>query len=122
MQQGSFYGQTARLTNLLMPPTGVAWSPDGKQISFTALMSAPPTQIATMPAAPPGAKWAEPAAVIDKLAYRFNGAGYFKPGFISCLCCPLKAERRGRSRAATSSTADRAFAQARRYGRLTASI
>src|SRR5258706_3909539 len=45
-------GQTAKLTNLLSPPSGLAWSPDGKQISFTALVPAPPMQIATMPAPP----------------------------------------------------------------------
>jgi acylaminoacyl-peptidase len=83
-------GQTARLTNLLTPPTGVAWSPDGKQISFTALVPAPSLQIATMPAAPPGARWAEPAAVIDKLAYRFNGSGYFKPGFHHLFVLPAE--------------------------------
>jgi acylaminoacyl-peptidase len=83
-------GQTARLTNLLSPPTGLAWSPDGKQISFTALVPAAPLQIATIPAAPPGAKWAEPAAVIDKLGYRFNGAGYYKPGFYHLFVLPAE--------------------------------
>jgi dipeptidyl aminopeptidase/acylaminoacyl peptidase len=83
-------GQAARLTNLLTPPTGLSWSPDARQISFTALVPAAPLQIATMPAAPSGARWAEPAAVIDKLAYRFNGAGYFKPGFYHLFVLPAE--------------------------------
>jgi acylaminoacyl-peptidase len=74
-------GQTAKLTNLQTPPSGIAWSPDGKQISFTALVPGTARQIGPVPAAPTGAKWAEPATIVDNLVYRFNGAGYLKPGY-----------------------------------------
>lgn len=74
-------GQTARLSNLTSAPTGIAWSPDGKWISFTAHVPDEAPQIIKMPKAPAGAKWAEPAKVIDKLMYRFNAAGYLKPGY-----------------------------------------
>jgi acylaminoacyl-peptidase len=30
---------------------------------------------------PPGAKWAEPPVIYDKSIYRFNAAGYLKPGY-----------------------------------------
>jgi dipeptidyl aminopeptidase/acylaminoacyl peptidase len=71
-------GQTAKLTNLTQSPAGVSWSPDGKWLSFTMLVPEAPASIIKMPAPPEGAKWAEPAKVIDKLVYRFNGAGYLK--------------------------------------------
>ena len=74
-------GQTARVTGLTAAPAGIAWSPDGKWISFTAFVEEPGPKIVTMPPAPEGARWAEPAKVIDQLIYRFNGAAYLKPGY-----------------------------------------
>ncbi|MCI0485765.1 MAG: S9 family peptidase [Blastocatellia bacterium] len=81
-------GQTARLTNLQYPPSGIAWSPDGKLISFTSFVPERPPQVARIPSPPPGAKWAEPATVIDKLVYRFNGPGYLKPGYTHLFVVP----------------------------------
>ena len=74
-------GQTARLTDLENPPAGISWSPDGKQIVFTSLVSAAAPKIATLPAAPEGAKWADAPKVYEDLIYRFNGPGYLKPGY-----------------------------------------
>jgi acylaminoacyl-peptidase len=74
-------GQTAKLTDLENPPAGISWSPDGKQIVFTSLVSAAPPKIATLPAAPEGAKWADVPKVYEDLIYRFNGPGYLKPGY-----------------------------------------
>ena len=81
-------GQTAKLTNLTQAPVGLAWSPDGKWLSFTMHVPEAPAAIIKMPAPPEGAKWAEPAKVIDKLVYRFNGAGYLKPGYIHLFVLP----------------------------------
>ncbi len=74
-------GQTAKLTNLENPPSGLAWSPDGKLISFASFVETTPPKIATLPKAPEGAKWADAPTVYDRLIYRFNGRGYLKPGF-----------------------------------------
>jgi len=74
-------GQTAKLTDLENAPAGVSWSPDGRQIAFTSLVSATPPKIATLPAAPEGAKWVEAPKVYEDLIYRFNGPGYLKPGY-----------------------------------------
>jgi dipeptidyl aminopeptidase/acylaminoacyl peptidase len=74
-------GQTAKLTDLENPPGGISWSPDGKQIAFTSLVSATPVKIASLPAAPEGAKWADTPKVYEDLIYRFNGPGYLKPGY-----------------------------------------
>jgi Tol biopolymer transport system component len=66
-------GETAKLTSLTSSPEGIAWSPDGKWISFTAHVAKELQRIEGMPKPPEGAKWSEPATVIDKLVYRFNG-------------------------------------------------
>jgi dipeptidyl aminopeptidase/acylaminoacyl peptidase len=73
-------GQTARLTDLESAPGGIAWSPDGKQIAFAAQVASPGPRLATVPATPPGAKWADPPRMFDTLIYRFNGVGYLRPG------------------------------------------
>jgi acylaminoacyl-peptidase len=83
-------GETAKLTSLTSDPSGIAWSPDGKWISFTALVPGKPPQIDGMPEKPEGATWAEPARVIDKLVYRFNGAGYLKPGYHHLFVIPAE--------------------------------
>jgi acylaminoacyl-peptidase len=81
-------GQTAKLTNLTAAPAGLAWSPDDKWISFTMFVPEKPAAIIQMPAAPEGAKWAEPAKVIDRRIYRFNGAGYLKAGYTHLFVVP----------------------------------
>ncbi|HWP44514.1 MAG TPA: S9 family peptidase, partial [Blastocatellia bacterium] len=83
-------GQTARLTNLQYPPDGIAWSPDGKLISFTSFVPDRAPQIASIPQPPAGAKWAEPARVIDRLVYRFNGPGYLRPGYTHLFVVPAE--------------------------------
>jgi acylaminoacyl-peptidase len=74
-------GQTARITSLESAPSGIEWSPDGKQISFATFVPSEPIKLAQMPKVPPGAKWAEPPVIYDKPIYRFNAAGYLKPGY-----------------------------------------
>jgi acylaminoacyl-peptidase len=81
-------GQMAKVTRLTAPPAGIAWSPDGKWISFSAPVLETPPPLITMPKPPEGARWAEPAKVIDQLVYRFNGAGYLKPAFTHVFIVP----------------------------------
>ncbi len=83
-------GQTARLTNLQTPPAGLAFSPDGTQISFTTLVpeQSPGAAIAKLPSPPEGAQWAAPAQVYDKLNYRFNGEGYHPYGYTHIFVLP----------------------------------
>jgi dipeptidyl aminopeptidase/acylaminoacyl peptidase len=74
-------GQTARITNLDQSPDGIVWSPDGRMLSFSALVLGKGPHIADLPAPPSGAKWADPPTAYDRLVYRFNGMGYLKPGY-----------------------------------------
>jgi len=74
--------QSSKVTNLQQPPSALSWSPDGKQIAFIANVPEALRKLgSSMPAPPPGAKWADPPKIIDKMVYRFNGAGYLKPGY-----------------------------------------
>jgi acylaminoacyl-peptidase len=75
-------GQTARITNLDQSPEAIAWSPDGKMLSFSSLVLGKGPHLAELPAPPAGAKWADPPTAYDRLVYRFNGAGYLKPGYM----------------------------------------
>jgi dipeptidyl aminopeptidase/acylaminoacyl peptidase len=81
-------GETAKVTSVTTAPSGIAWSPDGKWISFAAHVPAEPPKIGALPKPPEGAKWAEPAKVIDKLIYRYNGLGYLKPGYAQLFVVP----------------------------------
>lgn len=73
-------GQTAKLTHHEHAPSGLSWSPDGSQLAFSALVPEEPPVIADLPAPPPGAEWAEPAKVIDRLFYRFDPVGFLPRG------------------------------------------
>jgi acylaminoacyl-peptidase len=74
-------GQTAKLTSLESGVSHITWSPDGKRLAFASLIPAEKPKVPGMPAAPEGAKWAEPPQIYDRLSYRFNSRGYLKPGF-----------------------------------------
>ncbi len=83
-------GQMAEVTRMTSAPASLNWSPDGKWISFVAHVAQPAPKVADVPAAPEGAHWADPPKIIDKLVYRFNGAGYLKPGFTQVFVVPAE--------------------------------
>ncbi|MFK7865325.1 MAG: prolyl oligopeptidase family serine peptidase [Pseudohongiellaceae bacterium] len=92
-------GQTALLSNLLQAPSGIAWSPDGTQIAFSALVAGPKESLATPPKKPEGANWAPPAIVIERLNYRSDGRGITDPGYQHVFVIPAEG---GSSRQLTS--------------------
>jgi dipeptidyl aminopeptidase/acylaminoacyl peptidase len=74
-------GRSAKVANLEQAPGSITWSPDGKTIAMVMLTPDPTKPLGAPMAPPPGAKWAEPLKVIDRVTYRRDGAGYIKPGY-----------------------------------------
>ncbi|WP_372784223.1 prolyl oligopeptidase family serine peptidase [Phenylobacterium sp.] len=74
-------GRSAKVATLEQSPNEIAWSPDGKTLVFTMLTLDEGRPLGAPLAKPPGAKWADPIKVIDRVSYRADGAGYLKPGF-----------------------------------------
>lgn len=74
-------GRSAKVANLEQAPNAITWSPDGKTLAFVMLTPDPTKPLGAPLTQPPGAKWAEPLTVIDRVTYRRDGAGYIKPGY-----------------------------------------
>lgn len=83
-------GQTALLSNLPATPNAISWSPDGRQIAFSAFVKGEPTTLAKPPKAPEGAEWAPPVIVIDAVQYRADGRGYLEQGFNQIFVIPAE--------------------------------
>ena len=81
-------GQTALVTNLQEAPGAIAWSPDGTEIAFVMFAESKSEPLASPPAKPKGAEWAEPVKVIEDVIYRNDGAGYARPGFRHVFVVP----------------------------------
>jgi dipeptidyl aminopeptidase/acylaminoacyl peptidase len=81
-------GESARITGLPDSPDSIAWSPDGRRIAYSMFVPDDGTKLGSAPPKPEGAKWADPLEVIDALTYRFDGAGYFKPGYQQIFWVP----------------------------------
>jgi dipeptidyl aminopeptidase/acylaminoacyl peptidase len=92
-------GVAARLAVLPQAPGDIAWSPDGKTIAFTMFTPEDPPKLGSAPAKPEGAKWAEPLEVITSVTYRFDDAGWLKPGHDQVYVIPADG---GAPRALTS--------------------
>ncbi|QPC97835.1 alpha/beta hydrolase family protein [Qipengyuania soli] len=74
-------GTSARVTGLPDGPGSIAWSPDGRQIAYSMRVPGEGATLGKAPDKPEGAEWAKPLTIIDKVTYRFDDAGYAKPGF-----------------------------------------
>ncbi|WP_235298790.1 S9 family peptidase [Portibacter marinus] len=68
------------LTNTSSAPSNVAWSRDDEYLAFTMFVPGTSESIVKMPSKPEGASWNAPPTYIDKMNYRGDGAGYYKPG------------------------------------------
>ena len=81
-------GESARITGLPSSPSSLAWSPDGRRIAYSMLVPDDSPKLGNAPPKPDGAKWADPLQVIDKVTYRFDAAGYLKPGYRQIFWVP----------------------------------
>ncbi|GAA5217939.1 S9 family peptidase [Corallincola platygyrae] len=73
-------GTYAPISQLSSSPSNISWSPDGKRLAFTAFVPGKKAPVVSLPGKPKGAKWAEPATLINSTFYRFDGAGYLPEG------------------------------------------
>lgn len=75
-------GDVAQLTHLERAAAGLVWSPDGKKLAFTAFVpDDKPILNVKLPKRPEGAKWAAPAVLVDRLAWRADGRGWLPKGY-----------------------------------------
>ncbi len=68
--------EVAQLTHLALSPGNLNWSPNGKMLAFTMFLEdRDPILSVKLPDRPKGAKWADPAIIIDRLSWRRDGRG-----------------------------------------------
>jgi len=83
-------GETQVVARPETAPAGLSWSPDGKLIAYVATVKEKPPALALLPTPPAGATWAEPARIVDRMVYRFNGSGYLPNGFSQVFVVPAE--------------------------------
>jgi dipeptidyl aminopeptidase/acylaminoacyl peptidase len=75
-------GDVAQLTHIERAPGGLVWSLDGKWLAYTAFVpDEKPILNVKLPKRPEGAKWAAPAVLVDRLAWRSDGRGPLPKGY-----------------------------------------
>jgi len=94
-------GDVAQLTHIERAPGNLVWSPDGKQLAYTAFVpDDKPILAVKSPKRPEGAKWAAPAVLVDRLAWRSDGRGPLPKGYTQVYV--IDAELGGTPRQITS--------------------
>jgi dipeptidyl aminopeptidase/acylaminoacyl peptidase len=74
--------EVAQLTHLGLSPANLNWSPDGKFLAFSMFLEdRDPILSVKLPDRPKGAKWADPAIIIDRLSWRRDGRGPVPKGY-----------------------------------------
>jgi dipeptidyl aminopeptidase/acylaminoacyl peptidase len=81
-------GESAKVTGLPDSPDSIAWSPDGRRIAYSMFVPDDGMKLGSAPPRPEGAKWADPLQVISAVTYRYDGSGYFKPGYTQIFWVP----------------------------------
>lgn len=81
-------GLTARVTDVNMTPSGMSFSPDGKQLAFSMFTPGKAKPLFSLNFKPKGAKWADNAQYIDKTLFQRDGTGMNRPGNMQVYVVP----------------------------------
>ena len=81
-------GAVTQITRVTEGPRSIHWSPDGRWISFAAMVPKRPDWPIDMPPAPPGAKWTPGPRIVDRLHFRADRTGYTEPGYLHLFVVP----------------------------------
>ncbi|MCA1651558.1 MAG: hypothetical protein LC753_15215, partial [Acidobacteria bacterium] len=81
-------GAASQVTRIEQSPSSVAWSPDGTQLSFTALVEDRNNWPIKMPKTPSGAKWTEAPRIVERLNYRSDRTGFIDNGYRHIFIVP----------------------------------
>jgi dipeptidyl aminopeptidase/acylaminoacyl peptidase len=73
-------GEPTQVTRLEKAPSGITWSPDGKQLAFTMFVEDKKSWNIKLPKKPEGAKWTMEPRFVDKLQYRRDRQGFVEQG------------------------------------------
>lgn len=82
-------GNTARVTDVNMSPSGLSFSPDGKQLAFSMFTPTKSKPLFSLGFKPKGAKWADEAQYIDETLFQRDGAGMNRPGNMQVYVVPV---------------------------------
>lgn len=83
-------GKTARISSLDRSPSGLSWSPDGKELVFSMLVAKSNPVLVKAPKKPKGAKWAASPRVTTRVKHEADGRGYLEPGFSQYFIIPAE--------------------------------
>jgi len=81
-------GATSQVTRVEQSPSAIAWSPDGRQLSFSMLVEERNAWPIKMPKAPQGAKWTEAPRIVEQLNYRRDRTGFTDNGYRHVFVVP----------------------------------
>lgn len=73
-------GAVSQITRLDKSPSGIAWSPDGKQLAFSMLVPKRENWPIQLPGRPEGARWVESPRIVTALSYRRDRTGFVEEG------------------------------------------
>ncbi|WP_235357329.1 S9 family peptidase [Arsukibacterium sp. MJ3] len=83
--------KTAQLSSLRQSPSNLTWAPNSQHLAFTMNVDAREADVkqrVKKVKKPVGAKWSEPAIVLDRARYQADGQGFLKPQFRQVFVLP----------------------------------
>ena len=89
-------GATSQVTRVEQSPSAIAWSPDGKQLSFSMLVEERNTWPIKMPKAPPVPNGPKHRVSSNSLNYRRDRTGFTDNGYRHMFVVPASAARLAR--------------------------